>query len=269
MRKKLYFDYPDEPNRWVVSYADFITMLLALFIVLYAISQIDIAKMRDFTNSLNQSFTSVQLDTAQKKKILSAIFSTTTAKIKSIPIKVNFQQQVDNLIEKLKNAQEQTSTDMIQLDNVKKLLQEELYAQKEINMIHSERGLVISLADRVLFDPGSAEIKQEAIPTLYKIAEILKPLPNSIRVEGHTDNQPINTAQYPSNWELSTARATSIVRLFIEKYSLSADKISAAGYGEFKPISTNTTPEGRQANRRVDIVILSSGSQIFEPPNKE
>lgn len=267
MRKRLYFDYPDEPTRWVVSYADFITMLLALFIVLYAISQLDIAKMKEFTGSLKQSFKTMQVDTIKKKKELNEIFATTNAKIKAIPIKLTFQQQIENLKEKLQEAQEKSPTEMIQLDKLKKELQGELFGQKEIKMANSERGLVISLADRVLFDPGSSVIKPEALPTLEKISQILEKMPNSIRIEGHTDNQPINTSQYPSNWELSTARATSIVKLFISQYKFPPEKISAAGYGEFRPIASNTTLEGRQSNRRVDIVVLSTASQIFEPEN--
>lgn len=256
----------DDPNRWVVSYADFTTMLLALFVVLYAVSQIDIAKMRDFTSSLKRSFTTVEGDTKKKKKKLGDIFSTTKVKISTRPIEMTFQEQIDSLKEKLDKAEEKISTDMVQLDNVKGLLEKEFNTQNEINMVHSERGLTISLADTILFDTGSAEIKDQADPTLEKIATILKEIPNSIRVEGHTDDKPIKTAKYPSNWELSTARATSLLKKFVDKYNVSPAKISAAGYGEYRPKDTNTTPEGRQKNRRVDIVILSIGSQIFEPP---
>lgn len=265
MRQKLYYDYPDEPNRWVVSYADFTTMLLALFIVLYAVSQMNIANMREFTTSLKKSFTGLKVESSIKKKDLTDVFSTTKAKIIAIPVEMTFQEQVDDLKEKLQKAEEKLSVDMIQLDSLKKTLEADIGTQNEINMIHSERGLTISLADKILFESGSAEIKKDAIPTLNKIAAVLKDIPNSIRIEGHTDNQPIQTEKFPSNWELSTARATSIVKMFIDKYSFSPDNISAAGYGEFKPVAINTTPEGRQSNRRVDIVVLSIGSQIFEP----
>lgn len=265
MRRKLYYDYPDEPNRWVVSYADFTTMLLALFIVLYAVSQMDIANMKIFTNSLKNSFSNIQIESKQKRKQLEAIFATTKAKILSIPVEKTFNEQIESLQEKLENTRENISKDMVQLDNVKNLLVEKFGTQNQINMVQSERGLTISLADTVLFDTGSADIKNAAKPTLEEIAKILEELPNTIRIEGHTDDQPITTPKYPSNWELSTARATSIVKLFIDKYGFNPDKISAAGYGEYKPVDLNTTPEGRQKNRRVDIVVLSIGSQIFEP----
>ncbi|MGD9581290.1 MAG: OmpA family protein [Vampirovibrionia bacterium] len=265
MRKKLLENVKNDPNRWVVSYADFTTMLLALFVVLYAVSQIDIAKMRDFTSSLKRSFSSVEKEVKKKKKNLENLFSTTNVKITTKPVEMTFQEQIDSLKEKLQNAEEKIPTDMVQLDNVKNLLDKEFGTQNNINMVHSERGLTISLADTILFDTGSAEIKNQADSTLEKIASIIKDIPNSVRIEGHTDDKPIKTSLYPSNWELSTARATSLVRQFVDKYQVSPDRISAAGYGEYRPIDTNTTPEGRQKNRRVDIVILSVGSQIFEP----
>jgi chemotaxis protein MotB len=261
--------YPHDPNRWLVSYADFTTMLLALFIVLYAVSQLDIAQMRQFSDSVKNSFSNLELDVKEQRKKLTQIFSSTDAAIKTIPVKLTFEEQVETLKNKLEKAEQNVSQDMSELQRVKILLEENLPAQDQIDMVQSERGLIISLADTVLFDPGSAEIKPGAISTLEKITSILKTLPNPIRVEGHTDNQPIQTQLFPSNWELSTARATSIVKLFIDRYNLSPEKISAAGYGEYRPVATNTTPEGRQKNRRVDIVILSSGSEIFEPDVKK
>lgn len=266
MRRKLIDSYPDEPNRWVVSYADFTTMLLALFIVLYAVSQLDIAQMNQFANSLKKSLMSVQVENKKEISKLKKIFATTATKIVAKPVIIeDFKGQIEQLKEKLKEAQENVSTDMVQLENLKKQLEDNLNTQNEISMIPSERGLTISFADTVLFESGEAVIKPSAKNTLEEIVSILKPLPNSIRIEGHTDDQPINTSQYPSNWELSTARATSMVKMFIDNYGFSPEKLSAAGYGEHKPVAPNTTPEGRQNNRRVDIVILSSGSQIFEP----
>ena len=267
-RNRLTFDYPDEPTRWVVSYADFTTMLLALFVVLYAVSQIDIAKMRDFSKSLNKSFSVEQSQTKKKKQDLTDTFLTTKASIVSVPIEVTFQDQIDSLKAKLKEAQEKAPKDMVQLDNVKKTLLDDFGTQNEIDMLNSERGLIIRLKDSVLFDSGSADVKKDALSKLDIIAEVLNGIPNSVRVEGYTDDQPIATSKFPSNWELSTARATSIVKELIDKYHFPPEKISAAGYGEYKPLDTNTTPEGRQKNRRVDIVILNSGSQIFEPPSE-
>jgi chemotaxis protein MotB len=260
--------YPHDPNRWIVSYADFTTMLLALFIVLYAVSQLDIAQMRDFTTSLKKSFASIELTHKEKRSELNKLFATTQSVIKAKPVTFSFQEQIAALKKKLEEASQEVPASMNELDKVKNLLKEKLPAQDQINMIHSERGLIISLADTVLFDTGSAEIKNQALPTLNEIATILRTLPNPIRVEGHTDDRPINTPRYPSNWELSTDRATSIVKYFIEKFNFAPSKLSAAGYGKYRPVASNTTTEGRQANRRVDIVILNSGSEIFEPDVK-
>lgn len=265
MSNRPYTDYSEDPNRWIVSYADFTTMLLALFIVLYAVSQLDIAQMREFTSSVKKSFSSLEVNNKNKRKSLNAIFSTSKARIKTIPIEFTFQEQIENLKKKLKETESKVSEDMSELDSIKGVLLENLPENDNISMTHTERGLVISLEDTVLFDPGSAEIKKEALITLEKIAEILKTIPNSVRIEGHTDDQPIQTQLFPTNWELSTARAISIVKLFIKDYDFLPQKISAAGYGQHKPLDTNTTPEGRQKNRRVDIVVLSMGSQIFEP----
>lgn len=269
MRRKLNFDYPDEPTRWLISYADFITLLMALFIVLYALSQIDIAKMRDFTNSIKSSFSNFEVVAQTKKKNFSALFSTTKTRIMALPTEITSKEQVEKLKEKLKEAEMNVSVDMLQMDKLKDVLSKNLEDVKNIDLINTERGLTISMPDTVLFDAGSSEIKQQALATLTKIAQSLKDTNNQIRIEGHTDNQPINTEKFPSNWELSTARATSVVRFFINNLKFSPDKLSAAGYGEFKPKSTNTTTEGRQANRRVDIVIMSSGSEIFEPSNTQ
>lgn len=264
---RLYYEQNTETSRWIVSYADFITMLLALFIVLYAVSQLDIAQMKNFSQSVKQSFSSFEGNKSSQVKAISKIFSTTSANIKTKPIEYTLQEQVENLKKKLQEAEAKASNEMSDLERVKNMINEKLPTKSDINMVNSERGLVISLADTFLFDPGSANIKPEAASTLDKLSSILKTLPNSIRIEGHTDNTPIKTALYPSNWELSTARATSLVKLFVEKYKYSPNKLSAGGYGEFRPLSPNTTPEGRQANRRVDIVILNTGSQIFEPSN--
>jgi len=118
-------------------------------------------------------------------------------------------------------------------------------------------GLVIRVPERLFFDSGDASVHPEVIPILNVLAQSLEKIPNSIRVEGHTDNVPINTARFPSNWELSTARATAIIRHFLTHFHFDPNRLSAAGYAEFRPVAVNTNPEGRLQNRRVDVVILS------------
>lgn len=120
------------------------------------------------------------------------------------------------------------------------------------------RGLVIRLNNAIFFDSGSAEIKKQSEDTLVEVAGLLNTIDNYIRIEGHTDNVPIRRSTYPSNWELSTARAVSVVKLFINKCNFSPDKLIAVGYGEFKPVADNSTAEGRAQNRRIDIIVLSA-----------
>lgn len=137
--------------------------------------------------------------------------------------------------------------------------------ESSIHLEAQERGLVVRFADQVFFDLGQAELKPEALEILANISPMLRDLPNPIRVEGHTDNLPINTARYPSNWELSTARATSVIRHLVEEENFSPFRLSAAGYGEYRSVRDNDTPENRAVNRRVDIVIMSMDLWLGEP----
>lgn len=131
-------------------------------------------------------------------------------------------------------------------------------AQAKLQM--TERGLVLTLLDRILFDSGKAELRTDGLPVLDKVAVVLKEqlVDEPIAVEGHTDNQPIKYSGWQSNWELSTARSTSVIHYFIDQAGLPPDRLRAVGYGEFQPVASNEVAEGRQANRRVEIVILPS-----------
>lgn len=136
----------------------------------------------------------------------------------------------------------------------------------KVSIEMDERGLIIRFADSVLFDLGSADLRPEATAVLLQVGKMIKDLENPIRVEGHTDDWPITTERFPSNWELSTGRAGSVVRFFIEKCGVLEKKLQVAGYAEFRPIDTNETAEGRQRNRRVDVVILRPSLAGGEPP---
>lgn len=206
--KNDYYSYSkDYINRWVVSYADFITMLLALFMVLWAISGNNIKKMNPELIKENFKHESTNIVTNEQNRI----------------------------IEKLSESKEIT-------DNAK--------------ILKSDRGVILRFNDKMLFNAGSAIIKPEMLPVLDKVAKELKNLDKKVIIEGHTDSTPINTAQYPTNWELSTARATNIIKYLITEKELNPQKMSAVGYGEYKPIAPNTTYEGKTLNRRVDIIIL-------------
>lgn len=128
--------------------------------------------------------------------------------------------------------------------------------QQSVQLELTERGVVVRFADRILFDLGKADLKPEAIAILDQLAEVLREVPNPVRVEGHTDDLPINNERFPSNWELSTARATTVIKQLVEEYGLDPRQFSAAGYGEYRPLVPNDSMENRALNRRVDIVLL-------------
>ncbi|HHY37408.1 MAG TPA: OmpA family protein [Clostridia bacterium] len=171
--------------------------------------------------------------------------------------------------EELKKAlAERLEREMAQLEEVKLLLaeflEESLFGDT-VRIEMDERGIVIRFAENVLFDLGKADLRPDARKILDEIAKVLAKIPNHIRVEGHTDNLPIATSKFPSNWELSTARATAVIRYMIDLHSIDPRRMSAAGYGEYRPLKPNDSDENRRLNRRVDIVILRLGLSEGEP----
>jgi chemotaxis protein MotB len=153
------------------------------------------------------------------------------------------------------------------MKSVKSQLEQDLKEEIHNNVIHiseDSRGVTVSLAEAGFFDSGSAVVKPLSLPVLQRIAEKLRDIPQGVRVEGHTDNTPIHTALFPSNWELSTARATNVLQSLIGA-QIPPQRLSAVGYGEYHPAAPNTTTEGRARNRRVDLVIIGAAAQKLEP----
>ena len=210
MRNDYYSNSKDYINRWVVSYADLVTMLLALFMVLFAVSQ---------------NVTKYQAKMIAEHNI-------------KIPENIAME-------------------DIQQQDSLEKMLDESLLQNENIKILKNPRGLVIRLNKSVLFDEGSAIIKKNASKTLDEVIDVISQVDNKVLVEGHTDSTPINTKTYPSNWELSTARATNIIGYILRTGKIAPQRLSAAGYGEYMPIADNTSIGGRLLNRRVDIIILN------------
>lgn len=234
---------------WLLPYSDLMTLLLAVFIVLFAVSKMDSAKAEEMATSFSDSMISggSGILSGEGTSIVPGYSDEETAQEDS---EIS-QEELEEFLGKY------------ELDNLEELESklEVLFKNEEMTSAVStnidSRGLVISLNNAILFDPGSADIKIDNEGTLFKVAETINSLDNYIRIEGHTDNLPISTAVYPSNWELSAARATSVVRLFIEKCNVSPEKVVAVGYGEYRPIADNATKEGRSKNRRIDIIVLS------------
>jgi chemotaxis protein MotB len=226
-------------DRWLLTYADLITLLLAFFVVMYSISQVDAKKFGKMSDALS-------------------------GVLKGGSVVIKHGSQIGILpgggvlkIAVLKSIGESIENDLMGMGN-----------EKLVSTEVSERGLVIHIMEQALFREGSAEITDRAVETLNIVAEHLKGVPNHLRIEGHTDNRPINTPRYPSNWELSSARATEVVRYLINNHGIKPDAISALGYGEFRPLAVNNTEDNRAKNRRVDIVVMTLEITATEPTSQ-
>jgi chemotaxis protein MotB len=254
-------------ERWLVSYADFITLLFAFFVVLYASAQVDQRKVGKLAMAIQVAFQELGVFPASTTQIPLDLnepmpFST----VQSIQnVKHNTQlggvasPPEDNLAGA---ASQQTYISTLQ-EELRQALHNEIEL-REVALHREEDGLVISLREFGFFDSGSAAIRPGALPAIDRIASILAVRTCHLRIEGHTDNVPIHTPQMESNWELSTARATELVRLLIVRDRFAPERLAAAGYAQYHPIASNETAQGRAQNRRVDIVILGSTKPISE-----
>jgi chemotaxis protein MotB len=230
-RKKKHEEHENH-ERWLVSYADFITLLFAFFVVMYSISSVNEGKFRVVSQSIVEA--------------LNPMIPMSATTLRFAP----------------ESQGGPTSNRAISIDlQVYRKLSEAIKAidaTGRVKVAQSERGVTISITDTMLFKPGEAIVLAESRETLLRVASVLTDFPHQIRIEGHTDNVPIHTKEFPTNWELSASRALNITRFLTEGGYLPADRLAASGYGEFHPIAPNDTPEGRSQNRRVEVVILKS-----------
>lgn len=237
-------------ERWLISYADFITLLFATFVVLYALSQIDLAKFKDLKISLAKAFsappTILQGDAGMLDKQGNASMDSGG--------QMDNQNIIPPVLDQPYANKEQSDFN----EALNNLNNKNINKTKGIETKITERGLVINLLGNIFFEPGTAIIKKESYNSLKEVGNLIKTkFPNHlIRVEGHTDNQPMFSLIYPSNWELSSARASSIVRYVISNFGIPSNRFSALGYADSKPIASNLTEAGRKENRRVEIVVL-------------
>ncbi|KIL46357.1 flagellar motor protein MotS [Jeotgalibacillus campisalis] len=219
-------DRSSDTPKWMITYADFIMLILVFFILLFSISQMDEAKFDAIAQSFREE----------------GVFD-------SSPSISPFEDPIDG-----------TEQNDEQLDNL--MLQIQQYLEKEnlqdtVVASRTDRGVVIVLQEQVIFNSGEAGVLPQAHPVLDRVGELLEGIPNFVRVEGHTDNRPIQTAQYPSNWELSTARSSSVLRYMLETRELESERFAAVGYGDTRPEVANDGPANWTLNRRVEIVILN------------
>jgi chemotaxis protein MotB len=247
-------------ERWLVSYADFITLLFAFFVVLYASSQVDQKKVGKLALAIQVAFQELGVFPASTTQVPLDIndpmpFSTVQA-VQNVKRNTQLGRIASSPEDSLAAVSEETDFATLQ-NQLQEALRKEI-ALHEVALHRETEGLVVSLQDFGFFDSGSATIKSESLSALDRIASILAIRTDRLRIEGHTDNRPIHTEQMASNWELSTARATALVRVLVMGHSFAPARLSAAGYAEYHPIASNSTAQGRAQNRRVDIVILSA-----------
>jgi chemotaxis protein MotB len=235
-------------DRWMVSYADFITLLFAFFVVLYAFVKADQKKQAQVSEAIDSAFHSLGIFPEASRNPAKEGSASPGADKAAIPMNIVMGEDV------LSPAKVKEDLENLHRELAQRLSNQ--VATHTVSMKMGRDGLVISLKEAGFFDSGSATPKPATLPTLRQIAASLSHTPYDLRVEGHTDNIPIHTAAFDSNWELSSARATHIARLFLDIKAISPERISAAGYAEFHPVASNDTAEGRAENRRVDLVVL-------------
>lgn len=214
-------------DRWLVSYADFMTLLCAFFTTLYAASLVNPAPVA-----------------RPAAAAPSAPITTSAAPIVAPP--------ADDLVR----------------GRLEAALGDDLSAGR-VTLVEDPRGLVIAIPEVAAFEPGRATLSPVALGMMQRLAAVLADVPNAVRVEGHTDDRPIASTRFQSNWDLSTARATAVVAVFIGGGGLAPERLSAAGYSQFKPRASNASADGRAQNRRVDIVVLNAGTASREEPAPE
>ncbi len=234
LRKRRYEERVNH-ERWLVSYADFITLLFAFFTALYAISTVSEGKYKVLSESLSTAFKPQDSSYGAGRGEFRPV--TDDGSPLAEGFKAAFSGDYRKVLKTLKKFK----------DN------------RKLSLLFDQKKITIRIEGSKLFHPGSDEFIEDARPVLDKVAVVLNGMSHPVMIEGHTDNIPINTARFPSNWDLSSARSLKILKYFISVHSMDPKRLSGLGYGEYKPVDTNDTPGGRSRNRRVDIVVLTSG----------
>jgi len=225
-------------ERWLVSYADFITLLFAFFVVMFAVSQVDEKKLGRFTEAVQDATSVGAFDTNGNKPI--AVLPRSDKPING-------------------DAHAAAATPVVPMGTIRQRLSRSLSVALDagrLTLVDGRDGLIVRLRDAAFFQSASATIREEVMPDLEAVARTLRDLNNDIRIEGHTDSVPIRSSGFRSNWELSAARAAAVLSFFAETSGIDEDRMNIAGYGSQRPLAGNDTTEGRSQNRRVDIVVL-------------
>lgn len=272
MRKRRNYDlqeYRENHDRWLVSYADFITLLFAFFVVMYAISSVNENKYRVLSGSLVNAF---QRNVSEVKQPAATIPSPVETDLELDPEPEEATDPAHERADETPDLDEHEKEKFIRQKKMRVMANDIMHVlaplvqDGRVSVTQSVQGIAIEINASVLFSPGHAQLAENSIQTLRAVAAVVQGHEHEIQVEGHTDNIPIHTLHFPSNWELSTARASSVVRLFIEN-GVNPQRLTALGYGENRQVASNETPEGRARNRRVTIMIMSKEQgQVTEIP---
>lgn len=269
-RKRRFVDETDNHERWLVSYADFVTLLFAFFVVMYSISSINSEKYLSLSEALGGAFSVGEGEYELSDPTNPINIGTNASSINPIIL--------DNPLmaeeEKQRKPNELTEEIIKERERLKRVSEQftgvlESFIEDDlINVKKHDFWVELEMNSQLLFLSGEAELSPKAIPILKKIAEVIRRMPNVVNIEGYTDNVAINTLEFPSNWDLSSARATSVVRQLIDN-GISPKRLSAVGYGEFHPVADNNSDEGRSKNRRVVLVFMSQAFARYGMSDKE
>lgn len=245
IRRKKIEDEDDSPDRWLISYADFITLMFAFFVVMYAISTVNLNKYQALSSAVGSAFTGKNNSTNNHiKPSVPQEASAKTSIIKPLPLSYIYQEKYKREHDKMR-AMGQTLSNTLAL----------LIEDNKVKLLQNQRGVKIDIQDTALFESGSATLSQDAYPVIEHILQSLKTHQRLVQIEGHTDNTPIQNAKFDSNWELSALRATTVLRAMVNG-GIDAQRLSAIALADTQPISTSDTLIGQANNRRVSIWIL-------------
>ena len=246
IRLKETHDEPHENHeRWLVSYADFITLMFAFFVVMYASSQADKVRAQALSDAVDKALTEGKVPSRVRQLFHGKQGTETKA-----PVMPPTLAKLDSPLEELRNA-----------------LKSEI-ANGSMDVHMEGRGLVISLKQAAFFPSGDATVTDAGYPAIEKVAVTLQKIPNPVRLEGHTDSIPISNGKFRNNWELSTARSVAMLELLNSRFHIPEPRLAAVGYGDTVAVDRNDTPEGRARNRRVDITVLNDDAFSKEPRSR-
>lgn len=228
-------------SSWLDTYSDTITLLLTFFVLLYSMSTVDAEKVRQISQAFNEIMNGKSADSILEYDLYDG----------QVPIIGGDSDKDDSDIDINQQATYQDIKEFVDKNDLSSYL----------DIIQDERGVILQLRDNILFETGEATLKSDALVILDKISALISTLPNNVNVEGHTDNVPINTDEFPSNWELSSARAVNVVRYFIDNKGQDASRFTAESHADTEPITDNDTTEHRAENRRVNILIVANNEE--------